>query len=68
MLPFSSEGWSPYFDITNDTNAPISWTWMDIDELDCDVEAFEGEGKFLCSIVQLRVTYLRGLSTEDISG
>lgn len=29
--------WSSYFDITTDTNAPGTWSWTDVDNLDCDV-------------------------------
>lgn len=28
--------WSEWFDITNDTNAPFTWTWTDVNNLDVD--------------------------------
>ncbi len=31
--------YSPWFDITEDNNAPETWTWTDVVNLDCDVEA-----------------------------
>ena len=49
--------WSQWFDITEDTNAPERWTWQDVANLDCDVEAIRGEGSWYISIVEIRVTY-----------
>jgi hypothetical protein len=51
--------WSPWFDITNDDNAPSSWDWSDIVNLDCDVEVGFGMLSFTlyCSQVEIRVTY-----------
>ena len=51
--------WSPWFDITNDPYAPQSWTWTDVDNLDCDVEVGPGALEFTlyCSKVEMRVTY-----------
>ena len=54
---------SPWFDITEDNNAPKRWTWSDVDTLDCDVEAECNSFGVLVSftlyycIVQIRVTY-----------
>jgi len=41
LPPGSSEdeippAWSVWFDITNDTNAPSTWTWLDVNNLDAD--------------------------------
>ena len=54
-----SAGWSQWFDITNDNNAPDDWSWLDVRDLDCDVEASSGMGAFTlyCSKVEIRVTY-----------
>jgi hypothetical protein len=52
--------WSQWFDITSDTNAPSTWIWNDVSDLDCDVEA-GSMGMFpftlYCSKVEVRVTY-----------
>ena len=53
--------WSSWYDITNDTNAPASWSWDDIKDLDCDVESSNLYGlpwySVACSQVEIRVTY-----------
>ena len=52
--------WSTWYDITNDTNAPSSWTWNDVKNLDCDVESvIDGLPWYTvaCSQVEIRVTY-----------
>jgi hypothetical protein len=33
----ASVAWSPYQNITNDANAPATWSWSDVQELDVDV-------------------------------
>jgi len=33
---FVPPAWSEWFDITNDTNTPSTWTWSDINNLDVD--------------------------------
>jgi hypothetical protein len=56
----TSAGWSQWFDITSDTNAPPGlWTWNDVKDLDCDVEAESDIGMFTlyCSKVEIRITY-----------
>lgn len=55
-MPIEEAAWSSYFDITSDTNAPSSWSWSDIGNLDCDVETVDGED-FFCSKVEIRMTY-----------
>ncbi len=54
-------GWSEWFNITNDKNAPSPWTWSDVFILDCDVEAENnpvgGWFMLLCSNIKIRVTY-----------
>ena len=49
--------WSEWFDITDDTNAPDPWRWVDIDSLDCLVEADIDDCTLHCSKVELRVHY-----------
>ena len=54
-----SAGWSSYFDITSDTNAPSTWTWSDIQSLDNDVEWNSGGAgnTGYVSKVEIQVTY-----------
>lgn len=56
-IPF----WSPWYDITTDPNAPLTWTWRDVESLDCDVEAVHNptstQPEINCSKVEVRVTY-----------
>jgi len=51
--------WSSWYDITDDTNAPVSWSWSDIGVLDCSVVLFDiyEEDMAYCSKVEVRVTY-----------
>jgi len=50
--------WSNWFDITEDTNAPASWTWTDVKNLDCDAEfAKLAIGGSTLYIIQIKVTY-----------
>jgi len=57
-LPANEGGWSEWFNITTDTNAPSPWTWSDVADLDCDVEAdMDEEETVYCSKVELKVTY-----------
>jgi hypothetical protein len=53
--------WSQWFDITNDMYAPQSWTWTEIDNLDCDVIAEDDplgqQFTLYCSKVEMRITY-----------
>jgi len=60
--------WTPWFDITADTNAPAPWTWLHVDGLDCDVEADKGiaYNELLCSKIELRITYAEPLPTESV--
>ncbi len=60
--PSGSAGvWSPWFDITNDPFAPNTWTWTDVDNLDCDVEVendpFGPTFTMYCCKVEIRVSY-----------
>jgi PKD repeat protein len=56
------ETWSQWFDITNDPFAPQSWTWSDVDNLDCDVVAEDSPMAppftLYCSKVEIRVGYI----------
>ena len=50
--------WSAYFDITTDTNAPAIWTWTDVANLDCRLEAYRpNSGRVDVYQVEMRVTY-----------
>ncbi|MCU0849709.1 MAG: PKD domain-containing protein [Candidatus Thermoplasmatota archaeon] len=54
--------WSQWFDITNDGGRGggglLQWSWSEVDDLDCDVDASVGaETTLFCSMIQLRVTY-----------
>jgi PKD repeat protein len=55
----TTQGWSPWFDITDDNSAPGSWSWIDVKDLDCDVEAGSGLPPFTlyCSKIEIMVTY-----------
>lgn len=59
--PENNSGWSEWFDITNDTNAPDPWTWLDIANLDCKVIADIDPAGLVCTLycgkVEIRVTY-----------
>ena len=48
-----------WIDITSDTNAPGTWTWTDVSNLDLDVTAIlpTGNGKLRVYKVEVRVTY-----------
>lgn len=53
--------WSSYFDITNDSNAPSTWTWSDIEDLDLDViflKGADGSNTAHVSSIQVRVTHV----------
>ena len=54
-----SLSWSSYFDITNDGNAPGTWGWSDIQNLDCDIfiSSTPGGANGAISKVEIRVTY-----------
>lgn len=64
LLPdfsFGSNVWSQWFDITSDTNAPGTWSWSDVQNLDMTVYGEQNEsgpgsvqriGK-----IDIRVTY-----------
>jgi hypothetical protein len=53
-----SAGWSSWFDITDDTNAPEPWTWSDVGGIDCSIivcDIRQGD-TFYCHKVEIRVT------------
>ena len=66
--PTGSNAWSSYIDITSDTNAPGTWTWGDVQSLDCDMEvvlAFFQQVR--CGKVEIRVTYTPDVTiTPDV--
>ena len=57
----TSVDWSDYLDITNDTNAPGTWSWTDVQNLDCIVRSSittSGPGDLSrASKVEIKVTY-----------
>jgi hypothetical protein len=59
-VPGTTASWSPYYDITNDPNAPSSWTWTDVQNLDVDVEYCKVKQRDYMHIarVEIRVTYM----------
>lgn len=52
-----SPGWTPYHDITEDTNAPDPWTWADVKNLDMKLICFGLSDIAGCSKCEIRVTY-----------
>ena len=62
LQKFQPKHWTSWYDITNDTNAPGSWTWTDVQNL--DVRFYSAPSEYwpypnLASVytVQIRVTY-----------
>ncbi len=53
----SSATWTDWIDITSDTNAPGTWTWADVTNLDLDITASVVGGKAQVYKVELSVTY-----------
>ena len=51
--------WGSYFNITSDVNAPGTWSWSDVQDLDCRIEIDrpDGKGRLWVSKVEIRVTY-----------
>ncbi|MDH7506722.1 MAG: PKD domain-containing protein, partial [Candidatus Thermoplasmatota archaeon] len=63
----SSAGWSNWFDVTVDTNAPEKWDWNHVIELCCDVVSNLSGGLILyCSKVEIRVTYNVNVFSDPI--
>jgi len=60
-------GWTEWFDITSDTNAPGTWSWSDVSDLDCDVEfqKFYSNHRMSCCGVQIRVTSFSNVTAGD---
>jgi hypothetical protein len=60
VAPVDNGNWSADFDITSDTNAPSTWTWSDLYNLDMKVK-WEDNGSgntAYVSKVEYKVTYL----------
>ena len=57
ISPALTEAWSGYYDITEDTNAPGTWQWSDIQNLDYRLLADMAGGTPNCAKVEIRVTY-----------
>ena len=58
--------WSSYFDITSDTNAPGTWSWANVKDLDCDVEDYQDGGITAAFAwkVEIQVTYTGGAAAR----
>jgi hypothetical protein len=56
-------GWSDWFDITNDTNAPATWTWADVTSLEVDhypdLPAGGDPYSLNTSKIEIRVSYVK---------
>jgi hypothetical protein len=57
--PVATGDWSAYIDITTDTNAPSTWSWTDVVNLDADVVWNQnvGSNTGFVAKVEIRVTY-----------
>jgi len=61
--------WTPWFDITSDTNAPASWTWTDVQNLDIKVRGVDpASHDTSCYKIEVRVTYTTGTVTYYFDG
>ena len=68
VVTISTSGeWSSYVDITSDTNAPGTWAWSNIQNLDCDLESTVVTGYVDCAKVEIRVTYTAPTPTLTLS-
>jgi len=58
-LPRNIFEWSEWFNITDDTNAPSTWSWYNVSNLNCDLESLDAisTGPY-CSKVEIRVNYV----------
>ena len=55
---YSTAAWSSYFDITSDASAPATWTWSDVQNLDCIVQTYRpSSGQQKLYKVEIQVTY-----------
>ena len=55
--PLPHGEWTEWFDITFDINAPITWTWDDVENMDMKITAERNDDGNGVSIVQIQVTY-----------
>lgn len=64
----STAGWSANFDITNDTNAPGSWTWTDVATLDMRLIDYRpSSGAIYVYRVEIIVTYTNNPPSLTVS-
>jgi hypothetical protein len=58
-VPATTGAWGVWFDITTDTNAPGTWTWADIVNLDTNVQYVKSGGAQTTYVgeVEIRVNY-----------
>ena len=59
------EGWCAYIDITADTNAPGTWNWTHVQNLDLKAIAVVAGGSPMISKVEIRVTYTPSFTSKD---
>ena len=64
-ISWVTEAWYSRISITTDTNAPGSWTWTDVKNLDCDIYTANTGGSVKCGKIEIIVTYTAG---EEFSG
>lgn len=63
----TSAAYSIYADITNDTNAPLSWAWTDIQNLDVNVITNELADTFYVGVVEILVTHFYELTANNLT-
>jgi hypothetical protein len=58
--------WTTYFDVTNGSNSPGTWTWDNVRDLDCRVQVRRPNGGMLKVYkVEIRVTYTPSCTAPD---
>lgn len=64
----SSAGWGTLFDITADTNAPGTWTWADVQNMNMDVEHYRSGGPSITYVgeVEIQVTYTPNVAPDIV--
>lgn len=61
--------WSTWFGITTDTNAPSTWTWNDVKNLDCRLESYRpNSGQQWAYKIELRVNYTQQQQNQTQPG
>jgi len=68
MSPVFAEAWAGYYDITSDTNAPGSWAWTDVRDLDYKLIAQIASGTVFVAKVEIQVTYTTPVVASGAGG